>query len=184
MFQMAPPRLASSARAGQGMAMHVFTRPFAPLLALTLALTLAACATKSVGDRDRARFEGQDANGDGRLTEDDILLREREAFTRADTDGNGFVSPGELSARPIDTHASFGRRPPFLRLDADGDGRLTLAEFADPALRRFDQSDPNRDGQVTLQEYAEIASRRRARSNRARSNRDSSDRDGSDRAPR
>ena len=126
---------------------------------ILLPILLAACATVELSDRDRARFDRQDANGDGRLTEDDILSRQREAFTRADTDGDSFVSPEELSALPIDTQ----RRPPFLRLDADGDGRLTLGEFADPALRRFDRSDPNRDGQLTLEEYTEIASRRRDR---------------------
>lgn len=38
------------------------------------------------------------------------------------------------------------------RIDADGDGRITAAEFAAPAMKRFDKIDANSDGIVTPEE--------------------------------
>ncbi len=40
----------------------------------------------------------------------------------------------------------------FKRLDKDGDGKLTMAEFAAPPLKMFDRMDRNHDGAITADE--------------------------------
>ncbi len=85
-----------------------------------------------------ARFAQADANGDGVLDRDELIAGGSERMARgidrmlerADTDGDGAVSPEEMAEmRP-------GRRGPeaiFERFDADGDGSLTQSEFEEAA---------------------------------------------------
>jgi Ca2+-binding EF-hand superfamily protein len=40
----------------------------------------------------------------------------------------------------------------FKRLDVDGDGKLSLAEFAAPPEKMFDRLDRNHDGAITQDE--------------------------------
>ena len=60
----------------------------------------------------------------------------------------------------------------FKRLDKDGDGRLTLAEFASNELRLFARMDKNKDGVITADE---MRSRFHAREDRSASTRPRSD---------
>ena len=48
------------------------------------------------------------------------------------------------------------------RIDLDGDGRITAAEFAAPAMQRFDKMDANSDGIVTPDERKAARAARRA----------------------
>ena len=48
------------------------------------------------------------------------------------------------------------------RIDMDGDGRITAAEFAAPAMQRFDKMDANSDGIVTPDERKAARAARRA----------------------
>jgi hypothetical protein len=70
-----------------------------------------------------------------------------DAFSRADTNGDGYISVVELKA---------ARLASFDRMDANGDGVLTRADNAgrigpSPDLNAFDA---NKDGQVTRAELA------------------------------
>jgi acetyl esterase/lipase len=51
----------------------------------------AAAAAQSAG----STFQRWDANGDGRLTREELPAQARGNFDRADTDGDGFISPEE-----------------------------------------------------------------------------------------
>ncbi len=73
----------------------------------------------------------------------------RNRFERLDEDGNGRVDRQEFAK---------GGAVMFGRMDADGDGVVTLAELEDKQrrerlTRRFERMDANDDGQVTEAEF-------------------------------
>jgi Ca2+-binding EF-hand superfamily protein len=106
--------------------------------------------------RHQAAFAAADADGDGRLTKDELavaLAKLREAvFARIDADHDGAISRDEFLAIPHPGQGAGkgdgqgkgpgqgqghgGRHGPpdpaaaFAKADADGDGKLTVAEFA------------------------------------------------------
>lgn len=117
-------------------------------------------------------FRSADANGDGRLTFDEVKARfpnfAMEKFKARDRDGDGYWSPADLrgGARPGASEAAKaqGQRPAsadgqlFKRADANGDGSVTYEEVRAIAPRfpeaRFVQLDRNRDGALTKGELA------------------------------
>jgi len=130
---------------------------------------------------EQQRFTRLDANHDGQLNEADREARRKETFDRVDADHNGGISyeefaalrdqRGELSGeRRGPETARFERRRPggadgrrgpdgergpdrMMRgADADHDGAITQAEFADAALARFDRVDANKDGTISADE--------------------------------
>lgn len=93
-----------------------------------------------------ARFKRLDANGDGKLTQD-------EFFARTPAVGNS-VLPSDLQA---------GRQSAyFQRLDADKDGVVTLVEFMAQAERNFARCDLNKDGRIDTAECRQALQRRPA----------------------
>jgi len=96
-----------------------------------------------------ARFAEADANGDGKVTVDEIAAMMRaQADARAarmlslrDADGDGALSADEMGPRRADRADRM-----FSRLDADGDGAITRAE-AQAAMqeRRGDRDGRRRD---------------------------------------
>ena len=105
---------------------------------------------KSPGSRDAVAgaFQRVDADGDGKITEKEILAEAKRSFRRMDTDGSGDVSAAEFararSGRSAKAAAKVKPAPAncpacamgltaekvFSRLDADGDGKVTAKEFA------------------------------------------------------
>ena len=87
----------------------------------------------------KARFAELDANRDGTvsLAEFDAYRARREAGDAGGAGAAAFVHVGR----------SF-----FARADADGDGRMTLAEASARPLRMFDMADADGDGVVSVRE--------------------------------
>lgn len=91
------------------------------------------------------RFAAADANGDGKVTVDEIAAMMRAAtderaawmLGRHDADGDGALSAEEMAPR----HGDRADRM-FSRMDADGDGRVTRAE----AQAAMQQRRGDRDG--------------------------------------
>jgi len=121
-----------------------------------------------------------DANGDGKVSKEELLQRASETFDRFDTDKNGEVSKAELDAkreafrdarkafRQIKANDDEARQAArkamaearldrissrmFERADADRNGTLTKAELETAAAAMFKQRDRNGDGFITLDE--------------------------------
>ncbi len=88
-------------------------------------------------ERQASRLATMDADGDGRVTEDEILAalrgkadeRARMIMARLDADGNGAIDAAEMqpSAEQI---AEMQSARMFARMDSDGDGAISEEEFA------------------------------------------------------
>lgn len=132
-----------------------------------------------VGRVDRA-FAEIDADHDGAITPGELAdwryarMREREKqhrdrkFAQLDADRDGALSRGEFEAvrphGPADGHGGghghggtgglpFGRPGWFEQADANGDGRVTLAEARTAAAALFDRMDTNHDGTIGPDEH-------------------------------
>ena len=93
-----------------------------------------------------ARFGEADADGDGKLSRDEVVARMSERsrnriearadrmIARMDDDGDGMLSMGEMQS-------GMGGRM-FDRLDADGDGAISRGEFA--GMREMRDRHPGR----------------------------------------
>ena len=93
-----------------------------------------------------ARFKRLDANGDGKLTQDEL-------FARTPAIGNS-VLPTDRQAQRQSTY--------FQLLDTDKDGVVTLAEFMAQADRNFARCDINKDGRIDTAECRQALQRPRA----------------------
>ena len=105
-------------------------------------ITAAEAATAA-----QQKFAETDANKDGKLTADELPRRSRGHHRGHRRDGPppGAGPEGQPQSSPM------AQRP---KLDADGDGAVTAAEFADSFQQRFARADANRDGIVTAAELA------------------------------
>ncbi|MGM0494653.1 MAG: EF-hand domain-containing protein [Armatimonadota bacterium] len=106
-------------------------------------------------------LEQHDANGDGLLQRSEIPEGFRERIMALDANGDGAVSREELRAampqrqrRPEGEVVSPEERRARMiaRLDADGDGRVTIDELPERLRERFSGADANGDGVLSVEE--------------------------------
>jgi hypothetical protein len=171
------------------------------LLAATAALVAGGAAhaqdaprgemTRAQAEQRSADMFGRmDVNDDGLLSDADRAAARRQAFDRADTDGNGEISFAEFEAQREGRHDAraerradgdsarwrgmrgFGGRGMARAADADGDGAVSEAEFASAALDRFDRADADGDGTISLEERREARQHMRHDRRRGRPGRD------------
>ena len=93
-----------------------------------------------------ARFKRLDANGDGKLTQDEL-------FARTPAVGNSIL-PTDRQAKRQSSY--------FQLLDADKDGVVTFAEFMVQAERNFARCDLDKDGRIDTAECRQALQRKRA----------------------
>jgi hypothetical protein len=99
----------------------------------------------------RARFCAEaDLTRDGKVTRSEFDSIAAKEFARA-SGGTAAMSIAQFTAEEAARFRDLNAKM-FKRLDVDGDGKLTLAEFAAPAEKLFDRLDKNRDGVITPDE--------------------------------
>ncbi|MEA3034902.1 MAG: hypothetical protein QOH04_661, partial [Sphingomonadales bacterium] len=114
-----------------------------------------AMMDRSDGGRRAEMFARLDANHDGVVTRDEFLRaappsRPRgEGFAPRPLEGRGEGPGPRFGGRG--GHGGFGGRG-IERMDANRDGRVSLAEAEARALQAFDRADANHDGVVTPEE--------------------------------
>lgn len=100
------------------------------------------------------RFDRLDQDGNGRITDSEILAHRTARFEAADVDGDGVLTRKELRAR---SEAAMDARIDRLlgRHDRDGDGALSRAEMSRPerGARRFERLDKDADGAISRGEF-------------------------------
>ena len=119
-------------------------------------------------DRKEARFARLDANRDGEISRAEFFApRQRaERGERAERRGQRAERRAERRAHRLERRgqrggmfARLGERR-FDRVDANNDGRISLAEVTELRLRAFDRADVNRDGRLTREERRSLRSAR------------------------
>ena len=133
---------------------------------LLAAAVLAASGTANAAERSPRPDPWDDAT----VSRADAEAKSAQQFDTLDANHDGVLSDDELAAmRP----AGAGRDRPMgggmgggmmsRMLDADGDGKITRAEFIAAGQRRFDMADANHDGQLTKAERDSAREAMRAR---------------------
>jgi Ca2+-binding EF-hand superfamily protein len=114
------------------------------------------------GDADRgAAFDRLDANHDGVITRDEFVavrpeIKERRVFVMREGGPEGAMGEAhEFHMRHMGGMAMMHGRM-FEMSDANHDGRVSLQEATDAALRHFDMADANHDGKITPDERMQI----------------------------
>lgn len=140
-------------------------RTLVTALAATLALG-AASAQQMDTAKAVERLRAADANGDGALTKAEFAAYRAQQFQRLDRNGDGYLT--DADTQQLKRFAS--RMPPGMepgqmiaRFDADGDGKVSEAEFANGPTPAFDAVDANGDGVATKAEFEAAAAKAKAR---------------------
>lgn len=116
---------------------------------------------RGAGNRPDPRqlFKQFDANGDGKLTQDEVPERMQRLLARIDANGDQAIDEEEMSAigkRMKPGKGESAGSPEIMKrfesLDADGDGRVLLAELPEAIRERVARLDGDQDGAVTKEE--------------------------------
>jgi len=148
--------------------------------------------TKAETDAVRAQMKAKFAAGRAERVEhrkERMAMNREHTFERLDTNNDGSISRGEFdaahAARAARTDRNGDGRPDARRMagamgkmhrrmghfggqmfelaDANKDGRVSLQEAQDAALRHFDTADANRDGRITREEMMQRRQQMRAK---------------------
>jgi Ca2+-binding EF-hand superfamily protein len=142
--------------------------------AISAGLGLGAFGGIALADQGHGMFERFDKNGDGFVSKDEFTAGRTAFFTQLDANGDGFIDQGELdkaraawhqrmnkpaqgdttqqsqsggTAQPKPEHRGF-----LQRMDTDGDGKISAAEFAAAGDQMFSKLDKNGDGKLAQDE--------------------------------
>ena len=105
-------------------------------------------------------FEDLDADGDGKITSEEMSGHMQARFDGADSDGDGALSREELIARMMERRAE--RMAKYAdhmieRHDANADGKLSMDEMrADVQGKMFKRADADGDGAISAEEFAKM----------------------------
>jgi len=128
------------------------------------------------GGADRGgpgRLMDLDADGNGKLSKDELPERMQPQFSRIDTNGDGFIDREELGrmatrfgpggpGRPAAEAGRGDLAKRILNMDANGDGQITKDEVPERMQGIFDRIDTNSDGVLDKEELKVVAERLRA----------------------
>lgn len=95
-----------------------------------------------------------DSNGDQRIDQSEVRVKNIEVFDRIDANRDGFLTASELPSLSAKT---------IKAADKDKDGKLSTFEYSQAEFLRFRGIDSDKDGFVTSQEIAAFQSREKSR---------------------
>ncbi|YBV94659.1 EF-hand domain-containing protein (plasmid) [Phyllobacteriaceae bacterium JZ32] len=137
------------------------------LLACMMVVLASGDACAADEQQDRQAFRQMDQNGDRALQFSEIQTARAALFDRLDANRNGVLDNGEVQAAlqrvrdggRYQTATVEGLETQARRMDANGDGRITKAEFAQFIPDRFLRADSNGDRTLSLPELRALRRR-------------------------
>ena len=147
--------------------MNRYTFLTAAIAAALVGVAVAAPQDAAGGKAERGqRMAKIDTNGDGAIDRAEAAAHPRLArhFDTMDKNGDGRIDAGERPQWKKGRGGHRGGMGHVLKLDTDGDGRISKVEAAGNArfAARFDATDRNRDGYLVRSELMAAAEARRA----------------------
>lgn len=137
------------------------------LLACVMVVLATGSACAADGQRARQAFRQMDQNGDRALQFTEIQAARASLFDRLDANRNGVLDNGEAQAAlkreseggRLQMATAEGLETQARRMDANGDGRITRAEFAQFIPDRLQHADANGDRSFSLSELRSLRQR-------------------------
>jgi Ca2+-binding EF-hand superfamily protein len=137
------------------------------LLACVMFILATGSACAAEGQKARQAFRQMDQNGDRALQFAELQAARATLFDRLDTNRNGALDKGEAQAAlqrvresgRLQTAGAEGLETQAQRIDVNGDGRITKAEFAQFVPDRLVQADSNGDRTLSLSELKALRQR-------------------------
>ncbi len=107
-------------------------------------------------------FTAADANKDGKVSQEEFTAARTAAVAAIDADKDGLISADELAAmhiKAMEAQIKAHAAQMVKDLDANGDGKLSAAEFATPPVPAdaFTRADTNKDGVIDQAEADAMA---------------------------
>jgi Ca2+-binding EF-hand superfamily protein len=106
-----------------------------------------------------SRFDRADANKDGKISKSEHEAARNRIFTAMDRNKDGAVDRTEVRAFIL-ARLQERRARRMKRIDPNGDGKITEAEFLARAKARFKRLDANKDGALSPEEVGRGFARR------------------------
>lgn len=137
------------------------------LLACMMVVLATGNACAADGQTARQAFRRMDQNGDRALQFTEIQAARSALFDRLDTNHNGLLDGGEAEAALqrvraggwLQTATAEGLETKVQRMDANGDGRISRAEFSQFIPDRLVLADTNGDRSLSLTELRALRQR-------------------------
>lgn len=134
------------------------------VLFTTLALSIVAGGAFAAGNgsgpgkhRPQHSFEELDANGDGKITQDEMAAHMQARFAERDANGDGQLSEDELRSFMQDkANKKIEKRISHMmkRHDANDDGQLAMEEMKDGRMgKMMKRADADGDGSISKEEF-------------------------------
>lgn len=115
------------------------------ILSVLAAAAIAATPASSQPACDAERISQVDRDGDGVITRLEVRAARTEAFAQLDRDGDGVAAMSD-APRLFRGRYAQALEPLLVTFDANGDDRLSEAEFIDGPMPAFELGDLNGDG--------------------------------------
>lgn len=119
-----------------------------------LSLCAGAALAQGPGGGGAQFWTNADANKDGTVTKAEFDAARGARFATQDANKDGFLVQAEMAPPPGaggPPGGGFG-----MRADADGDGKISKAEYLGGGGMQWDRADANKDGKVDKTELANM----------------------------
>ena len=117
----------------------------------------AALAGTAFAHGDDSKFKSMDTNGDGQISSSEHAASVTAKFTSMDTDKDVFVTTTEMDT----AHAAMkgggdmkkmSSSDKIAKMDTDGDGKMSSAEYDAGAQKMFTEMDADKSGGLSMAE--------------------------------